>query len=700
MKRLVRSLLFAALAAPAVVLAGAASADAQQVVRGRVISSRDGAPVVAAEVARADGRVRVRTDDDGRFVIQSARGDSVHVHALGFRDRRIAIVDDSVIVLLDNVAATLAAVTTTAGQRTIRVSESTASVEVVDRADLAAAAAVSVNQLLRQIPGLQEIPSPPSKSTIAIRGLDAARVLVLVDGEPVTGGLIDTRDIGRLSSLAAERIEVTKGPSSVEFGSDALGGVINLVTAPPAKVFTADALARVGGLGRRESTVDVSDTRGRLGYRVSGGWRQLDRLIAVNDIGSALDRVYDVRSDVRYHATARLSLRTDIQLSQERQRWPVGAGYNGFIDDHGAQAFAEARYTGLGGILRARVFGQYSDYEYRQSQKLLPIAGSADSLEQREHLGRLLVAYTRAAGSHVFDAGTQLSARSIVAPTKIDGDRAHDRLVELFARDAWTHGGTLVTLGGRSTSSSLWGSTFTPSVGTAVQIGNDWRIRGSVARGFRAPSFKEIRYTFTNPIASYVIVGNPDLEPESSWNTELGVSWAPRRESAFEVVGYHTRVANLIDTRLTGINDAGFQVYQNRNVAHAGIDGVEASARIAFSGGEASLAYNHLHARDLETGKQLDRRARNSVRAQVSRAWAVFYGIGADASVHYTGAAPVADSTQGAFFATDVQTRVNLTPRIELSMGVNNAFDAHPAFSTPAMRRQVFAGIRARAGGE
>lgn len=437
--------------------ASAASLAAQTPFHGTVLSKRDGQPIVAAEVGTVDGRVHAWTDEGGRFVLLAGAGDSVRIHAVGHAEWRGQLAAGDTVFALEPYTAVLAAVTTTAGQRSIRTSESTASVTVIGRADLDAAAAIGVDQALRRVPGLQELASPPSKSTVSIRGLDAAHVLVLVDGEPVPGGLIDTRDIGRLSSVAAERIEVTKGPSSVEFGSDALGGVINLITARPSPSFSLDATARAGELGRKESTLDLSSTVGKFGYRLSGGWRQLDRLVAVDASGTSLDRVYDVRTDTRYRASDALMLRGDMQLSQERQRWPVGGGYNGFIDNHAAQGLFEARYLGWGGIVRARVFGQYYDYEYRQSQQLLPIEGSADSLQQTEHLLRGMVSYARAVGAHTLDFGAQLSARSIVAPQKISGNRASDDVTEVFARDAWSPGPFLVTAGGRVTNSTLWG---------------------------------------------------------------------------------------------------------------------------------------------------------------------------------------------------------------------------------------------------
>ena len=171
---------------------------------------------------------------------------SAAIRALGFAELRTVVQSSTPVVRLVALATVLPVFTTTMGQRVIRASESPRSVTVIGREEIDAVAAVSANQLLRQLPGLQELPAPPSKTSISIRGFDDSRVLVLIDGEPVPGALIESRDIGRLSTIATERIEVTKGPSSVEFGSDALGGVINIVQAAPTPRLTFDALAREG----------------------------------------------------------------------------------------------------------------------------------------------------------------------------------------------------------------------------------------------------------------------------------------------------------------------------------------------------------------------------------------------------------------------------------------------------------------------
>jgi outer membrane receptor for ferrienterochelin and colicins len=681
----------------AAVVISAPAAWAQRVVNGTVVSGDHRVPVVAAEVTTIPSGAHTRTDDRGRFRIAAPQGDTLRVRALGFHERRVLADSSGIEVRLTVVPVVLPKITTTVGGREIRLSETAAAVSVVGAPELAAAGAVSVNQLLRQLPGLQETPSQPSRTTIAIRGLDAQRVLMLIDGEPVAGALSDLRDVGRLSAAGTERIEVTKGPSSVEFGSDALGGVINVVTAAPAPRFVADVTTRVGAMGRAEATGTLSDTRGRFGYRATGGWRQVDRIAAISAEGTSFERVYDARADLRYTA-GRVLWRANAQWARERQRWPAGGGFNGFVDTHTLQGFTEAVGAVGGGSLRARVFGQLFDYQFRQARGPSPIAGSADSLEQREQLVRATVAYTRVAGAHTIDVGTQLSANSIVAPGKIEGDSADNTTLEAFLRDSWSIGDVLVNAGGRATHSSAWGDALTPSLGVVWSVAPSWRMRANVARGFRGPSFKEMRYTFSNPNAGYVVVGNAALDPESSVSTEAGVAWGPSSSFGIELGVYRNELRDLIDTRFVSTNAAGFQVYQNINVARARTEGFEMSTRALRGPYEASATYAWLRARNLETGEPLDRRAAHSGRVHVSREWPALSGVTTDVGAWYTGVAPIGDTEQGAMLSVDGSVRIDINSRLELSLGVNNALDRRPAQWSTTHQRQVYAGARMRFG--
>ncbi len=693
---------------------GAVAPRTVRPIDGVVLGRSDTVSVLSAAIRVTGLGTRTRSDEAGVFRIAGRVGDTLVVRALGFREARVIVTGPTVTVRMEALPTVLPVFTTTVGQRVIRASESPRSVTVLDKREIDAAAAVSVNQLLRLVPGLQELPSPPSKTSISVRGFDDSRVLVLVDGEPVAGSLIESRDIGRLSTIATERIEVTKGPSSVEFGSDALGGVINIVQAAPTERLTVDGMARAGGLGRQESTVGVSQRVGQFGYRLNGGWRQSDRVTGYNAAGSTFNRIYDIRSDFRYEISKRVSVRLDVQGSQERQRFPVDAQFNGFIDNRGVQGFLEVQAQTLGGSLRARAFQQRFTYEYRQSRGLLPIRGSADSLEQRERQGRYLLAYTRVQGAHAIDVGLQRSERTLIAPDKVDGDSARDGVTELFARDSWSLGRVQLTAGARHSASALWGSSTNPSVGVAWQASPTVRFRSNVARGFRAPGFKEIRYTFFNPAGGYTLEGNAALRPESSVSGALGGTWAPTAGFSLDIEGYRNDVNDLIDWRFQGNNAAGYQTYRNVNVSRARTQGIETNVRVMAAGTEVSAGYDFLRARDIGTGIPLSRRASHTARVRIAREWAVRHGLSTDLSLRYTGNAPLvgipsgapitgAFSTesgiigrQGAFLAVDGQLRLAVIGGTELSVGVNNLLGQQPALWTPAFARQVFAGLRVR----
>ncbi|NCW44039.1 MAG: TonB-dependent receptor [Gemmatimonadaceae bacterium] len=452
-------------------------------------------------------------------------------------------------------------------------------------------------------------------------------------------------------------------------------------------------------------------TTGRVGYRLNGGWRQTDRLTGYNAAGSTFNRIFDVRSDVRVALGRDWTARADVQGARERQRFPLDANFNGFIDNRGGQGFVEAQGPALGGRLRLRGFQQRFNYQYRQARGLLPIRGSADSVEQRERQGRYLAAYSLVTGGHALDVGVQHSRRTLIAPAKVDGDSARERITEVFARDSWTLRDVLVTVGARHTMSTLWGSTTNPSAGLAWQALPTLRVRTNVARGFRAPGFKEIRYTFFNPAGGYQIVGNPDLRPESSVSGSVGGTWAPSPRWSVDAEAYRNDVKDLVDWSFRGNNAAGYQTYANVNIARARTQGVETNARLMLAGTEITAGYDLLKARNLSTGLPLTRRATHTARLRASREWPWLDGVQGDVSVRYTGQAPLIGipagapitgpfstepgivGRQGALLSIDMQWRLRLSTIATLSVGGNNLLNQQPELWTPAFQRQMYAGL-------
>ncbi len=683
-----------------------ASLEAQQAVRGTVVDATTALPVTAAEISAPGQSGRTWSDAKGHFRLELSRApDSLRIIAIGYREARLRYAGESVAIRLTPMPITLPEIVTTAGRWTEPVGEQPAPVTIIGQEEIAAQAAVALDQAVGELPGVQVQPAMPAGTTVSIRGIGEQRVLVLVDGEPTPGALLENQDLSRVSLFDAQRIEVTKGPTSSEYGSDALGGVINVVTAPPAAGTQLDVAARAGSFGHRDLQGALGGASESFGARISGAVRQQDRLPGQTG-EDTFERVWNVRGTLQYRASERLTLRADGNYFYERQRWPVGGGFNGFNDNQGKNGWAEGALDALGGRSRLRVFGQRYDYEFRSAQGDEPVAGTGAT--QSEELYRALLAHQRRMGAHTLDLGLQGTTRTVSAPDRLEPGTISDDQLDVWAKDELRFHRVLFSLGSRYTTNSRWGDNLSPSVGSVWEPASGVRLRANVARGFRPPSFKETGWRFGNPAAGYEIRGNPDLVPESSWAYSLGTTWALGSGIVLDVDLYRNDIDDLIETVVDeeASSEGGLLVFTPINVGSARTQGVELAARWAGGPWHASLGYNYLDARNRTNDIPLSGRSPNTALFRLTRLWQWLEGMRVDVTGRYTDVAPlvsvddagnVSESTaQEAFLAWDAQVALSVTPYMELSVGGDNLFDQRPEGWAGAVERRWYLGVRTR----
>ncbi len=687
---------------------GASPVLCQAPVPALVVLARDAGThqVISGARARLLGsRQAALADQSGRIVLpSSALDDTLLVSALGYaavRQPVAAGVAGEVVVILVPEATVLPEIVTTVAGRERSIAEATGSIVTIPAREIDAQAATAVDQVVAELPGVQQGAGFPAGSSLYIRGLGAARVLLLVDGQPVGGPMLENRDLSRTSTLAVDRIEVTKGPGSLEHGSDAIGGVINVVTAAPVGPLRLSAEGRAGTGGRREGNVALV-RGGGTGFRLAGGWRQTDQVAGLDSAGSAFERTWDVRGTAR-PTVGGTRLRIDGGYDRTRQRWPVSGGFNAFVDTWGASALLEATASAAGGTLRARTAGQQFSYRYRLSRGSQPIATDSAPSQSEQSL-RTVLAWSRPAGAHLLDVGVEATLRRVDAPGRISVGAGSDENLDVFGQDGWQLGRWYLTGGARVSHNSRWGTALTPSVGAAWEITPTLRWRAAAARGFRGPSFKELAWTFSNAAAGYVIQGNPDLRPERSWSYSTGVTWAPGGGWRFGIETYRNSLRDLIDFATAGSTPAGLLILQPRNVDRARTEGLEVDLRRVFGAWILATGYDYLRARDLGADLPLDRRASHTGRVRVTRLLGFMPGGALDVTARYTGPAPVLGTAagqtrvtgeRGAFLSTDLHLAGSVTRGLRVNAGVDNVFDARPADWPGQVERRFYLGVRA-----
>lgn len=682
----------------------------------RVVERGTGAPVSDAEVRLVDaagtlvGRPRL-TGPDGRVHVPGpfTEGVFVQVSKLGLGTAHLPVAQlesQGWQVVLDDDPLRLDELVVTVAGRAQRRSQIAVPVQQITSREIEASGAPSAVDLLEDIPGLQTTGGVPTGQNIMIRGIGDQRVLILVDGLPVSGALIEDRDLSRLSLAAVERVEVVKGPLSSLYGSDALGGVINIITAEPTSDFNMEVGATQGGDGRRDLDLTV-EGGGALRYRITGSLREQDRVPGLPDDLDAFSRVWDLRSTARWQGDGGLRIRSDLTLLRERQKWPVGGGFNGFNDNLSVTGWAEGALPVGDGSLSLRVIGQDYSHLYRSSRTDAPISGAGEEDRQQERVLRSILMWSATLGSHGLDVGIDVSSREIASPDKILQDQASDRQLELFAQDAWQLGATTLSGGVRATFNDQWGNAVSPTLGVSSLVGDRLQLRASVGRGFRAPSFKELAWDFANLGAGYTVQGFSELQAESSWNTSAGLDWAPLRGVRLKAEVFNNDIEGLVELVQTGTTPGGLLVFSPQNLERATTRGVEVGAEWRTGRWLIGADYALLDTESAATGLPLDRRARHSAQLRLGGEFGLLEGLRIDLSTAFTGAAPVIGlgsdglmariDTQEALVATDARAALEVLRGVQLEMGVENLFNQRPeGWQDLVIQRRVRLGVRAR----
>ena len=654
----------------------------------------------------------VATNSLGAFEVPSSwgPGGTIEVAALGYVARALTWEEARAAewrMELRRDPLALDEILVTASARARRRSEIAVPVQSIDATDIAAAGAASADRLLEELPGVQATPSAPTGANLLIRGIGGARILVLLDGQPATGALIENRDLSRMSLAGSDRVEIVKGPLSSLYGSDALGGVVNVVTGLPAPGFRLDARALSGGRGRQEAEVTAGGGGGRLRYGVTAGWRQEDQVPGLVSGGgqNAFARVWDLRSRLRLAVTDDWETGAGFTYLRERQRWPVGGGFSGFNDNRGVSGRLETTRRAGPGEWSVRVFAQAYEHLYRSARGDAPIAGDRANA-QRESLAKATAGYSATLDAHDFDVGVEGTMRSIRSPDKLLEDRAADDEIAVFAQDAWRLGATVVSGGLRLSQNNRWGSNLAPSLGLTHAVGDGLRLRAAVGQGFRAPSFKELGWRHVNLSAGYVVEGDSNLRPERSWSVSAGAEWRPQESLLLDAELYSNRIEDLIELGFVGNAPSGLLVYSPRNLTDAVTQGFELSLRTLLGDGEISVGYAYLDAHAGASRQSLDRRARHSGRVRGSWRAEELSGLLLDATVHFTGSAPiiltqpdgtaVPRGTQERFTAADLQATLPLAGHLELLAGVDHLFDARPQGWQGLIERRFRLSVRLR----
>ncbi len=539
--------------------------------------------------------------------------------------------------------------------------------------------------------GIQLDGGVPAGAGAQIRGFDSRRVLVLLDGQPMTGRLNGNFDLSRLPLGAVERIEVVKGPQSTLYGSDAIGGVINIITRRPPEqdAFTGALQSTVGSVGRREVAGEAGWRHGEWSAIVNGGHRGIDLTPGVAGDAGTLARRWDANGTLRWEPDSSHRYEVGTLWIGERQRYRTGQLFHFADNTQLASHLTSVIAVGSGRLTSSLALSRF-DHLSRASTLGEPVADSG--AKDLQTLGTASLLYSRPTRAGAVDAGIDVRQEQISAD-RVVADVTRIRSVEPFVQVATTLGAVQLSPGVRVTSSDRWGQFVAPRLAAMWRPYPSLALRATAGRGFRAPDFKELYYDFVNASAGYAVRGNADLKPEESTSISLGFEW-----DGAEVYAHASLFANDYRNFIEfGAPDAA-GVYTYGNIDRGQTRGIEGEAGVFVGRWRLDGSAAWTHTKDNATGLPLLGRPASTLRLTADGP--LVAGLRASLTSAWVGRTPIDRSAAGgtteraAYARSDARITRSLPGDLEASIGVTNLFDKQLGVSWPGYTgRQLFASL-------
>lgn len=497
--------------------------------------------------------------------------------------------------------------------RTLRdMEEVSIPVTVVSGEEIRRSGSMRLSDVLSEQTGMQIVND--HGTGIQVQGFAPDYTKIMIDGNPVIGRTAGTLDLTRISVQNVKQVEIVKGPSSALWGSDALAGVINIITEKE-----TDRVA--GGLSSRYGENSTLDLNANLSYNTA----RWNNMLSVNrnssegyqlNPGSVSQTVPDYENyTINYNTELTLGeaieLSTDFRYFIEKQQNRESIAQEGsqiLLDgDNTREDFFVRPAMTYSPVNRLTVEAAWMSSFYKTDAVLR--YNQNGNLFERTEFNQYYNKPELQAGYRWDNIHHTIAGGGVILE-KLDAERypgQPDFTTQfLFAQHSWAPAESLEFTGGiRYDAHSEYQSQVSPKFSARYKATDKWQFRASVGRGFKAPEFRQLFLDFTNTTAGYSVFGSStvaegirrqmeegtirdilipvesldEIRAESSWAVNAGFDYDPIHNIRLRVNLFRNNVDDLIETAPVARRTNGQSVYTYFNVDEVISQGVEAEFR-------------------------------------------------------------------------------------------------------------------------
>ena len=628
----------------------------------------------------------------------------------------------------------LDAIVVTASGTTQELRDAPASISVVNQAQLRSHPSNRLENALQDIPGVSVSGSNANRTDISIRGLPADYTFIMVDGRrqntresrPNGNGGFEGGFIPPVSAI--ERIEVVRGPMSSLYGSDAMGGVVNIITKNATKEWT-------GSVSTGFTVHDKSDfgdgyhgdffvsgplVKDILGLQVYGGgnYRQEDNLIGASNKNkdqnlnakltfTPVDKQTFIFEAGRHRLEKDETPGKTIDLTTTRG--------TSVTPNNPSSTRASRNHWSITHQADWDLMTSELSFSQEIAKREVSVNGVMNTRKPEIKNNVFDAKFMLPLSNHFFVFGGQVqqaklqddSVTRVLTKTLPNGHKASRAVFEnsknsvkqsaLFLEDRIDIGkDILLTLGSRLDHHEKYGSHWSPRVYAVYHINDNFSLKGGVSKAFKSPSIREISesYVTSTEAGAGVIYGNKDLKPETSVNEEIALVYTNDNGYNASITLFNTDFKNKLTSHYTGLTDPVMKakLYEYANVGRANIKGTEIATHIPFNEHwNVDMSYTYQHSKrqsdeDISASKMslrglpLDNTPKHAASAKLN--WQMNDALTAYTRIAYKGKQIWANPrngdsknhyrTRAAYTTVDLGTTYKFNPNVSLSLAVLN----------------------------
>ena len=562
-----------------------------------------------------------------------------------------AIVLAYVLTPVDSVAADPApgeTIIVTATRTEIPLSDAIVPVTVITREDIELSLATDLADILRFQAGIDigRNGGPGQATSVFMRGTESNHTLVLMDGVRMNPGTLGGAAVQHIAPEIIERIEIVKGARSALFGTDAIGGVINIVTRRADAAFLETAVG-AGSFDSQSGFISAGNRGDNGDFGVTLNWQDTAGFAPRTD--SDIERGYDNLSANLYGAH-RFG---DSEISLRHWQTQGNVEYLDFFLTPADQDFENSTTaveldTRIGNRGTSKFIASYMQDDIVQNQSDDFVKSDRISLDWQ---------YSHAFARHTLTGGLYAVDENASTLSFGSGFDEDTEVRAAFIQDQWSHERHKTFVALRLTDHEAFGNQTTWNAEYAYELTDNWTINAGLGHAFRAPDATD-RFGFG---------GNPDLDPELADEAQIGLRYAPDSRHSINIELYRNDIEDLIEFDL--------QTFELRNIAQAEIRGAQIGYEYRGERFVVRAEVVKQSADDAVTGDRLLRRAEETASLSYTQ----------DIGAHRVGLAFIASGDREDFggvkldgyLLADLTAQFNLGRAWTLHARIENLLDTH-----------------------